>query len=108
MASVLARSPSLALIYVDLIGSQQLRSGISIHRAGKPIPLDILTAIGLQKGDLFWGLHALGDDIESQVEPQVDNGFADFVVLRVGRQARNKGLIHLQHINGKPVQITQR
>src|SRR5450830_952458 len=88
-------------------GLHQLSEVIGSHGFAEQETLTLLTAVGFEKFQLLKRLDAFGNDVQVQALAQADDGADQLRILAVFAQAAHEGLIDLQHIDGKPSQVTE-
>src|ERR1700678_2155117 len=88
--------------------AQNLDKRIRGDRRTHEKSLNGIAALGLEEFELCLGCHAFGDDLETQVVPERNNGAHDRGIVRILADVRDKGAIDLQRIERKALQIIQR
>src|SRR5262245_32363275 len=76
-------------------------------RSAEEIALPLVAAEVTQLLELLGRLDALGHRLEPQRAAQTDDGADDGGVPAVLRQTGHEGAVHLQHVDGEPLQVPE-
>src|SRR6267378_6036336 len=76
-------------------------------RSGEEIALHFVAAVQAQKGELGFGLDALGDDVQPEVLRKVDDRSRQRRVVGIGRYVADKRAVDLQGVDGEALEVAQ-
>ena len=78
------------------------------YRAAIEVALELVATTGLEKVQLCAGFYAFGNGAQAQAVGQRDDGVHNRFVLVVHREALHKGLVYLELVNLKSLEVAQR
>src|SRR5258706_11572538 len=76
-------------------------------RSGEEIALHLVAAVQAQKGELGFGLDALGDDVQPEVLRKVDDRAGQRRVVGVGRYVADERAVDLEGVDGEALEVAQ-